>query len=181
MKTQTITTIEIEWEHRLSIACANQTKTDQISILNWLLGADRDRWDRFDDKQLAIVCAGLDYRFGILDRRYLDVSPPLAYKNLMERLGSFPAIRKAIVNHVRVQIDIDRQIVGTLETAIQDLLQHDRYLHQQIVWIRQCTAVPSLRDALLLANIEAYSLRNINDRPLLSAKICEHQHLATNP
>ena len=47
--------IATKWAARIEIESNGQNGTTQASILNWLLGEDRQRWETFDPAQLKIA------------------------------------------------------------------------------------------------------------------------------
>lgn len=85
--------IASQWQQRIAAECSKQNATSQASILNWLLGEDRDRLERLDAEHLQIADRAMDYRLRILVQRYLGLPPERAYKNLMQRLGGLAILR----------------------------------------------------------------------------------------
>ena len=166
--------IVTQWETRISTECSGQNATTQTSILNWLLGEDRDRWETLDVDGLKIADKAMDYRWRILVQRYLGLSPERAYKNLMQRLGGLAVLRDKIRAWLTLSNDRQRQVIDVLQEVIQELLQGDKYIQQQIAWIGQCTKNPRLRDTLLFASIEEYCLRPIRNQPLLAHRFVNY-------
>lgn len=166
--------IVTQWETRISTECSGQNATTQTSILNWLLGEDRERWETLDVDGLKIADKAMDYRWRILVQRYLGLSPERAYKNLMQRLGGLAVLRDKIRAWLTLSNDRQRQVIDVLQEVIQELLQGDKYIQQQIAWIGQCTKNPRLRDTLLFASIEEYCLRPIRNQPLLAHRFVNY-------
>jgi hypothetical protein len=131
------------------------------------LGEDLGRFENLPAAQLTVVEQAMDYRFRILQQRYLGTSPERAYGQLIQRLSSLFLIRSRIRTWVALSRDRRRTVVDVLQEVIQELIQSDRYIRQQIQWIGQCTANPRLRNALMLASVEEYCLRPIRNQPLL--------------
>jgi len=156
-----------EWRSRLKTDSPEQPSVAQESILNWLLGENPDRFDEFPSEQLAIAQQAIDYRYRILQQRYLGTHPEQAYRKLIQRLGSLFLIRSKIRTWVALSRDRHRSVMDVLQEVIQELIQNDRYMRQQMVWIGECTVNPRLRNALMLASIEEYCLRPIRNQPLL--------------
>jgi hypothetical protein len=156
-----------DWRSRLQASCSDQSTATQESIIRWLLGEDTERFDTLPPAQLAIAQQAMDYRYRILQQRYLGVGPDRAYRNLIQRLGSLFLIRNKIRTWVALSRDRQRPVVEVLQEVIQELLQSDSYIQQQIAWIAQCTPDSRLRNALLLASVEEYCLRPIRNQPLL--------------
>ena len=155
------------WRARLETECADQNRKTQESIINWLLGDDQQRFETLAPDQLEIAKQAMDYRYRILQQRYLGVTPEKAYNRLMQRLSSLFLIRNKIRTWVALSRDRQRSVVDVLQEVIQELLQNDRYLQQQIQWIAQCTQSNRLRNTLILATTEEYCLRPIRNQPLL--------------
>jgi hypothetical protein len=172
--TKVIDQIATEWEQRIATECSGQSATTQTTILNWLLGQDRERLETLDPEQLKIADRAMDYRMRILIQRYLGLPPERAYKNLMQRLGGVAILREKIRAWLSLSSDRQRTVVDVLQETIQEMLQGDKYIQQQIVWIGECTRNPRLRDTLLFASIEEYCLRPIRDRPLLAHRFINY-------
>jgi DNA-binding CsgD family transcriptional regulator len=109
----------------------------------------------------------MDYRYRILQQRYLGVSPTQAYRNLLNRLGSLVVLRDKIRTWVALSHDRQRAIADVLQEVIQEMLNSDRYLQEQLAWIAECTAEERLRNSLLFTGLEEYCLRPIRRQPLL--------------
>jgi DNA-directed RNA polymerase specialized sigma24 family protein len=163
-----------QWQERLQAECPNQNPTTQASILNWLVGEDRDRFEELDAEKLEIADRAMDYKLRILIQRYLGLPPEKAYKNLMQRLGAISVLREKIRGWLTLSRDRQRQVVDVLQEIVQEMLQGDKYIQQQIKWISQCTRNPRLRDTLLFATIEEYALRPIRNQPLLAYRFVNY-------
>jgi hypothetical protein len=166
--------IQSQWQVQIGQECASYSKATQDSIVRWLLGEDLDRFDSLAPAQLAIVTQGIDYQYRILWQRYLGCSPTKAYKNLMQRLAGVAALRAQVRAWVAASRDRHRSVVDVLQEIVQEMLQHDKYLQQQIVWIGTCTDRPQLRNTLMLATIEGYCLRPVRNRPLISYRFVNY-------
>jgi len=152
---------------QLQVDCENISQQTQESIIKWLMGKDLERYETLAPNQLVIAQQAIDYRYRILRHRYLGVGPERAYKNLITRLGSLVMLRNKIKTWVALSRDRQRAVVDVLQEVIQELLQSDRYLQEQIGWIRECTEDSRLRNALLLTSTEEYCMRPIRNQPLL--------------
>ncbi len=172
--TATVAKITIQWQTRIAMECSDQNATTQNSILQWLLGADRERLETLDPEHLKIADGAMDYRWRILGRRYLGLPPERAYKNLMQRLGGLAVLRDKIRAWLTLSNDRQRSVVDVLQEIIQELIQGDKYIQQQIAWIGQCTNHPRLRDTLLFASIEEYCLRPIRNQPLIAHRFVNY-------
>lgn len=163
-----------EWRSRLQAELPNQSTANRESIVSWLIGEDTSRLNDLTPAQRQIVEQAMDYRYRILQQRYLGVAPERAYKELIQRLSSLFLIRNKIRTWIALSRDRQRSVVDVLEEVIQELLQNDRYMQQQILWISQCTRDARLRNALLLASAEEYCLRPIRNQPLLSYRFVNY-------
>ena len=156
-----------EWRSRLENDYPAQSPATKDSITRWLLGDNLERFDTLLPNQLAITKQAMDYRYRILQQRYLGVGPERAYRNLMTRLAGLVTLRNKIRTWVSLSRDRQRAVIDVLQEVIQELLNSDRYIQKQIIWIAQCTEDVRLRDALLLTSVEEYCLRPIRNQPLL--------------
>jgi len=156
-----------DWRSQLQADCPEQSSATRESIVQWLLGADLERFDTLPPEQVAIASQAMDYRYRILKQRYLGVGPERAYRQLIQRLGSLFLIRNKIRTWVALSRDRQRSVMDVLQEVVQELLQSDGYMQQQVTWISQCTQDARLRNALLLASVEEYCLRPIRNQPLL--------------
>jgi DNA-binding CsgD family transcriptional regulator len=161
-------------QDRVATECGDRDGTTQGAIVNWLLGEDRQRFESLEPEQLKIATQAMDYRLRILVQRYLGLPSDRAFKNLMQRLGSISVLREKIRGWLTLSRDRQRTVVDVLQEIVQEMLQGDKYIQQQIVWIGQCTRNPRLRDTLLFATIEEYSLRPIRNQPLLSFRFVNY-------
>jgi hypothetical protein len=132
-----------------------------------LLGKDFEQFGMLNPYQLEIAQQAMEFRYHILRHRYLGLEPELAYRHLMQRLGSLVLIRDKIHTFVALNRDRQRAVVNVLQEVLQELLQRDRYMQQQMAWIAECTGDARLRNALLFASMEEYCLRPIRNQPLL--------------
>jgi DNA-binding CsgD family transcriptional regulator len=155
------------WRSRLQGGNPNLSSDDRESVISWLLGEDAQRFETLDSAQLAVAKQAMDYRYRILQQRYLGMQPERAYRQLIQRLSSLFLIRNKIKAWVALSRDRQRTVMDVLQEVIQELMQSDNYMRQQTAWIARCTANPRLRNSLLLASIEEYCLRPIRNQPLL--------------
>lgn len=174
LKTKVVDEIQHQWQTRLAADCPHQTEATQSSIVNWLLGEDRDRWETLEPQELEIADRAMNYRWRILSQRYLGLPPAVAYKHLMQRLGGLAILRDKIGAWLALSGDRQRTVVDVLQEVIQEMLQRDRYIQQQLAWIGKCTSNPRLRDTLLFASIEEYCLRPIRNQPLLAYRFVNY-------
>ncbi len=104
-----------EWTAKIATAASGQTIPTQTSILNWLLGEDRQRWETLDVEHLRIAEQAIDYRWRILLQRYLGLPPERAYKNLMQRLGGLAVLREKIRAWLTLSNDRHRNVLDVLQ------------------------------------------------------------------
>lgn len=155
------------WQQRLAIECPEQNQATKQSIISWLLGADLERFDTLNIKELDIAKQAMEYRWRILQKRYLGTSRERAYRQLITRLGSVVAIRNKIQTWVSLSRDRQRSVVDVLQEVLQELMQSDSYIQQQMTHIAALTTDKRLRDTLLFASIEEYCLRPVRNQPIL--------------
>ncbi|MEA5511674.1 HetZ-related protein 2 [Crocosphaera sp. UHCC 0190] len=165
--TQVATQLEKAWQTRLEQEETKLTQETRDSIIRWLLGENFGEWDDLAPEKRAIAQQGIDYRYRILQQRYLGKSPTLAYRNLMKRLGSVAVLRNKIQTWVSLSRDRQRLVTDVLQEIIQEMLNSDRYIQSQIAWISECTSDERLRNSLLITTLEEYCLRPIRNQPLL--------------
>lgn len=156
-----------DWKSRLQAELPDQHVSTQESIIRWLIGDNQERFNGLTPEQLAIAQQAMDYRYRILQQRYLGAKPEQAYRKLMQRLSSLFLIRSKIRTWVALSRDRQRTVTDVLQEVIQEMLHSDKHMRQQMVWIAQCTQNPRLRDTLMLASAEEYCLRPIRNQPLL--------------
>jgi hypothetical protein len=156
-----------DWQLKLKNDLPHCTHSMQVSIVQWLLGADPARFNELASTQISVAQQAMAYRYRILQDRYLGVGPERAYQRLIQRLSSLFLIRSKIKTWIALSRDRQRSVVDVLQEVIQELLQNDNYMQQQIAWISQCTADSRLRNALVLTTLEEYCLRPIRNQPLL--------------
>ncbi|OKH21962.1 HetZ-related protein 2 [Chroogloeocystis siderophila] len=155
------------WRSRLCLELQQHPEVIQASIVRWLIGNDIERIETLLPHELELVQQGMEYRYRILLHRYLGQSPERAYRNLTTRLSSLVILRNKIHTWVSLSRDRATTVLDVLQEVIQELLQSDRYMQQQMNWIAQCTEDAKLRNALLFASLEEYSLRRIRNQPLI--------------
>lgn len=159
--------LEREWRSRVSQDCPDHPPSTHESIVQWLVGEDRERFDTLTPEKLEIVRAAMDYRYRIL-LRVLGLPPERAYSHLIRRLASLVLLRNKIKTWVALSRDRQRTVVDVVQEVIQELCDRDRYMQQQIAWIGKNTQTSRVRNALLLATIEEYCLRPVRNQPLLA-------------
>ncbi len=156
-----------QWRFQLENDYPNHNPNTRESLIRWLLGEHSESLDDLPLDQQERIKQGLNFRYRILQQRYLDVTPETAYRNLMQRLGSLVILRQKVRLWVATSRDRQRQVVDVLQEVVQEMLNSDRYLQQQMQWISQCTSNQQLRNSLLLTTVEEYCLRPIRNQPLL--------------
>ncbi|MBW4558627.1 MAG: HetZ-related protein 2 [Trichormus sp. ATA11-4-KO1] len=155
------------WGKRLAAECPEQSIATRESIILWLLGTDLKRFDLLNSKELDIAKQAMEYRWKILHQRYLGIGRERAYRNLLTRLGSLVTLRNKIQTWVSLSRDRQRSVMDVLQEVLQELLQNDKYMQQQMACIAEFTTDRRLRDTLLFASVEEYSMRPIRNQPLL--------------
>lgn len=155
-----------EWETRIREDYSQETSPNRESILAWLLGQNYQRFDSLNETQKQIFYKGIDFLYRTFQKRYFGVSPELAYKNLIGRLGGLVMVRQKIRLWLSQSRDRHQTVIEVLQEVIQEMLNSDRYLQEQLNYIATCTKESRLRNSFLLANLEEYCLRPIRNQPL---------------
>ncbi len=156
-----------QWRSQLQNDYPNHSPNTHESIVQWLLGPNSEALDALTPSEQSAFKQGLNFRYRVLQQRYLDISPEQAYRSLMKRLGNLVILRQKIRAWVATSRDRQRNVVDVLQEVIQEMLNSDRYLQQQLQWIAECTTDSRLRNSLLLTSLEEYCLRPIRNQPLL--------------
>ncbi|GBF81761.1 HetZ-related protein 2 [Aphanothece sacrum] len=165
--TNIVDQLKQNWHTRLLENEITQNQDVRDSIINWLLGEDTTEWETFTPEKLMLLQQGMEYRYRVLQQRYIGKSPTQAYRNLMNRLGSVTVLRNKIRTWISLSRDRQRAVTDVLQDIIQEMLHSDHYIQSQITWISQCTSDERLRNSLLLTIIEEYCLRPVRNQPLL--------------
>lgn len=160
-------TMRQSWLDRLTKEHQNWSLQQKENIIQWLFGNNCQEWEGYSPQELEVITKGLEYRYRILTQRYLGQPETKAYQRLIHRLASVTVLRNKIQQWISLSRDRQQMVTEVLEEIIHQLLQNDSYLQGQIKWIAQCTPLKSLRNSLLLTNIEEYCLRPIRNQPLL--------------
>jgi hypothetical protein len=159
--------LESIWHSRLLKDYSEYNLEKRESIIRWLLGQDLEQLDQLTSRQLAIAAQLMNYRYQILQQRYLEVEPSQAYCNLIARLGSLVMLCRKIRAWVALGEQRKKIFIDLLQATVENILKRDRVLQKQMAWIAQLTGDRNLRDALLLSCLEEYFLRPICYQPLL--------------
>lgn len=165
-----------DWRSRLYFDCPEYSDSIRESIVDWLLGIDLEHFNQLNAQDLEKTKQAMEYRYKILRQRYLGVSRDNAYRNLISRLGSLVILRNKIQTWLAQNSKLKHTIIDVLQEVIQELLQRDKYIQQQMVVIAKCTNDKRLKNALLFATIEEYSLRPIRNQPLLIYRLIDYIH-----
>lgn len=163
-----------QWHDRLAQEASTLSDRERKAIIGWLLGESAQSWQTLEEKALAIARRGLNYRWQILQQRYLKVSPTRAYRNLIDRLGASVTLRQKIRAWVSQSRERQRAVTDVLQEVIQEMLNSDRYLQSRMSWIAQCTPDQQFRNSLLFATLEEYALRPIRNQPLISYRFINY-------
>ncbi|NJO93831.1 MAG: hypothetical protein HC820_04805 [Hydrococcus sp. RM1_1_31] len=168
--------LELIWHSRLLKDYPDLNGEKRQSIIRWLLGENLDGFDELTPRQLAIAQQMMDYRYRILQQRYLEVEPLQAYGNLINRLGLLVMLCPKIRSWVSLGQKRQKIVANLIRETVEQILKGDRYLQQQMTWIQQFTQDSGLRNALLLSSLEEYCSQSICHKPLLARRIMELLH-----
>lgn len=156
-----------QWSQRIENEHPEINTKDRGAIVKWLLGESPERLTGQTEPDLAIAQRAIEYRYRILQHRYLNVNPNQGYKQLIKRLSSLFLIRSKIKVWISLSYDRRRTVVDVIQEVVQEMMRSDRHLAQELEWIATCTKSSRLRNLLMLASIEEYCLRPIRNQPLI--------------
>ncbi|MGB3651551.1 MAG: HetZ-related protein 2 [Rivularia sp. (in: cyanobacteria)] len=159
--------LEQYWQSRLADECSQHSEAIRESIVKWLIGSDKQRFENLDARELKIAKQAIEYRYRILCQRYLGLGRERAYRNLITRLGSLATLRSKIQTWISLSRDRQRKVLDVLQEILQELLQSDKYMVSQMACISEFTNDTRLRNALVFASLEEYCMRPIRNQPLL--------------
>lgn len=169
-----VTNLAQYWHKRIATDAPEQGDTVRQGVVLWLLGSDVDRFSQLNPKELEIAKQAMEYRWRILQQRYLGQGRDRAYRNLINRLGSVITLRNKIQTWISLSRDRQRRVIDVLQELLQELLQSDSYMKQQMSEISEVTTNRKLQDALLFASIEEYCLRPVRNQPLLAYRFVNY-------
>ena len=155
------------WRSRLTVERAEQSEASRESITCWLIGDYSIKFDILNLYERNIAKQGMEYRYRILEQRYLGQSKERAYRNLLTRLGSLITLRNKIQTWISLSRDRQRSVLDVLQEVLQELMQSDTYIQKQMACISKLTTDRRLQNALLFASIEEYCLRPVRNQPIL--------------
>ena len=139
-------------------------RREHHSITAWLEGCpETDHKSLSSEKTTQLI----NYRYGILKKRYLNKSFQEGYQSLIKRLSiiilNYPPIERKFkysANH--------QQFIFSLTGQMLDyMLKHDPEVQKTLDWVGKCTHHPNLRAAFVLASLEEYFCQSVNHKPLL--------------
>ncbi|PZO23222.1 MAG: hypothetical protein DCF25_00945 [Leptolyngbya foveolarum] len=163
---ENIQRLAASWQQQLANDLPQQSAETHAAIAQWLVGP-LERFETMSQDDIKLAKKAMDYRYRIFITRYWGLSPERAYKSMLQKLGGLFLIRSKIRTWIALSRDRKRAVKDVLQEVIQEMLQSDRYMQEQTLWIKQCTNRASLRNLLTLATIEEYCLRPICNQPLL--------------
>jgi DNA-directed RNA polymerase specialized sigma24 family protein len=163
-----------DWLSRLKVDQPSQSDAVYRAIVQWLLGEASEQLQTLSEKDFAIACRAMEYRYRIFLQRYWKVSPDLGYRKLIKRLSSLFLIRNKVSTWIALSRDRHRTVVDVITEVIQEMMRTDRHLRQQFQWISQCTPNPRLRNLMMLASVEEYCLRPIRNQPLITYRFVNY-------
>ncbi|OKH17479.1 HetZ-related protein 2 [[Limnothrix rosea] IAM M-220] len=163
-----IATLRDQWRnHCQQTDSSSLPQVDCTLIVDWLLGADAAQKEALPPEQWLLFEKGIAYRYRVLTK-YLAMQPSQRFGRLLRRLSHVVTLRQQIQTWISLSRDRRRTVYDVLEEVIQEMLQRDRYLQQELGWLRSCKPPRSLREAFLCTVLEEYCLRPIQNQPLIS-------------
>lgn len=168
--------LELIWHSRLLEDYPDLNGEKRQSVIRWLLGENLDCFDELTPRQIAIAQQMMDYRYRILQQRYLEIEPQQIYCNLINRLGLLVMLCPKIRHWVSVDRKRQKVVANLIRETVEQILKCDRSMQQQMAWIKQYTQDAGLRNALLFSSLEEYCSQPIRHQPLLAKRIMDLLH-----
>jgi hypothetical protein len=163
--------LELIWHSRLLKDYPDLNEEKRQSIICWLLGENLNLQDKLTPRQIAIAQQIMDYRYRILQQRYLNVEPRQAYCNLIQRLSLLVMLCPNIRSWVFLNGKRQKIVANLIREIAEQILRSDRHIQQQMVWIKRYISQSDLHNALLLSTLEEYCSQPIGHQPLLAQRI----------
>lgn len=158
------------WRSQLTFDHPELNPNTRESIIHWLIG---ELEATFDQIQPELVQKSMEYRYRIL-RRYLGLPQGQAYQKLIARLSSSVLIRNKTIAWIALSRDHNSTMMEILKEVVSDLIHHDRYIHQQINFVADCTKESKLQNTLFLASLEEYCFRRVHNHPLFAYRVINY-------
>ncbi|MBR8829639.1 MAG: hypothetical protein N5P05_001411 [Chroococcopsis gigantea SAG 12.99] len=162
------------WRDRLQEETPSLTESEIDTLVKWLLGKKPTVFDDLNLNQLETIKKGLDYRYKKLKEGYWKVSYHQAYRHLIGRLYRVSLVKNTIRSWIKTHKDAQKLIVEALEEIIQDLISTNVYIQEQMEWISTITESQNFRNILILASLEEYCLRQVNNQNILIGRIINY-------
>lgn len=163
-----VASLREQWQcHCEEVGLFKLAKADCGFLMDWLLGADIAEKSVLPAPEWVLFEKGIAYRYGVL-QRYLALKPSRRFGRLLRRLGQVVTLRQQIQTWISLSRDRRRTVYDVLEEVIQEMLQRDKYLKQELAWLRTCKPSRQLQEAFLCTVLEEYCLRPIHNQPLIS-------------
>lgn len=174
--TKNLQQLQSVWHKRLIEELPQQSKNQRQSIIRWLF--DRKTSLHLTQglkvNELAKFNQVLEYRYGLLQKRYLTVNSSQGYRRLMSRLGAVAA-QYCSQKRMKYCQQSQKELLELIQQVLQKLIKEDTWLKQAFVGINQGTCDRQLRDALILTTLEEYCLRPMENQPFFL--YCLRHHL----
>lgn len=148
------------WKHHLSQDCPQ----DYQSICTWLLSCPSDRLHR---RSVYDINQRINYRYRILQKRYLGKSQKDAYHRLINRLLVIVSQHPLIPSQLKGETSLKSLLIDLIEQILTHLITHNLEIQKTIDHIGKCTPNADLREALLLASLEEYCCQLVNGQPMI--------------
>jgi hypothetical protein len=154
--------LQENWDKGIKKDFPQQSPEKRQEILQWLLNIVSNQ-----ELESDAINQRLEYRYQILQQRYLTVDSRQGYRLLIIRLSSL--MMRLPVAHTWMKHSgiYYKDMIRLLQKVIQEILEHDPHWQQQVKQIARCTSDNDLRNALVLASLEEYCLYPLDNQPLL--------------
>ena len=163
-----VASLREQWQcHCQETGLSKLAKADCSFLIDWLLGANIAEKSSLTAPEWVLFEKGIAYRYGVL-QKYLALKPSRRFGSLLRRLGQVVTLRQQIQTWISLSRDRRRTVYDVLEEVLQEMLQRDKYLKQELAWLRTCKPSRQLQEAFLCTVLEEYCLRPIHNQPLIS-------------
>ncbi len=154
------------WKNRILV----DFPQDPDSITAWLFGQPSANYSALSSHQLT---QQMDYRYRILQKRYLKTSAQEGYKQLVRRLSVIIVEYPPIAQKLSQKSNYHGFILSLTQSILAEIVHYDLEAQRTIKWIGQLTSDTRLQEILLLASLEAYCSRLVNDQPVIIHRLRE--------
>lgn len=137
---------------------------DPESIATWLLGPTATHPSFVPCDHLT---QQMDYRYRILQKRYLQSSSSEGYQRLIRRLSVIIVTYPPIARKLAQIPHYHASILLLTQNLLNEIIHYDLEVQRMIKWIGQITPDQALQEKLLLASLEEHCSQLIHNQPMI--------------